>query len=172
MSGNTAKSARTGREFVITRELNAPRETVFRAWTEREQLMQWFGPKGFKMPVCTNDLRPGGVMHYCLEAPDGSKIWGRWVYKAIEPPSRIEFVSSFSDENGGITRHPWSPEWPHQLHTVTTFEEKNGKTSVTVHWTALDATEAEQKLFDSSFDSMNQGWGGTFEQLQSFLAVS
>ena len=77
-------------------EFNAPREVVWKAWTERERLRQWFGPKGFKMTTATMDFRPGGSFHYRLQTPDGKEMWGRFVYRQIVAPERILWVNSFS----------------------------------------------------------------------------
>src|SRR5438128_5695654 len=98
--------------FVITRTFDAPRDKVWKAWTEREQLLQWFGPKGFKMTTAKLDLRPGGTFHYCLSSPDGKEMWGKFVYREIDAPKRIVLVNSFSDAKGGLTRHPMAPAWP------------------------------------------------------------
>src|SRR5690242_1162231 len=87
-----------GRPFVITRVFDAPRPLVWQAWTERDRLMQWFGPKGFTMPVATLDFRPGGVFHFCLRSPDGHQMWGKFAYREIVIPERIVWVHSFSDE--------------------------------------------------------------------------
>ena len=62
------------REFVISRTFDAPRDLVWKAWTERERLMQWFGPKGFTMPIAKLDFRPGGMLHYCLRSADGKEM--------------------------------------------------------------------------------------------------
>jgi len=97
-------------------------------------------------------------------------MWGKFVYREIEAPRRIVLVNSFSDEKGGITRHPMSATWPLQLLTTTTLTEQGGKTTVTVEWSPLDATDAERHTFDGAHDSMKQGWGGTFEQLAEYLA--
>jgi uncharacterized protein YndB with AHSA1/START domain len=86
--------------FVITRLIAAPRERVWKAWTERKQLMQWFGPKGFTMPAAKLDLRPGGTFHYCLCAPNGEETWGKFVFREIAAPARLVLVNSFSDEDG------------------------------------------------------------------------
>ncbi len=156
-------------EFVITRVLAAPRDLVWKAWTEVEQLKAWFGPKGFTTPVAKLDFRPGGMFHYCMVAADGGKMWGRFIYREITAPERLVWVNSFSDEKGGLGRHPFSETWPQEMLTVVTFAEYASQTIVTVKWTALNATAAEQKTFDSNHDSMNQGWGGTFEQLAAHL---
>src|SRR5436190_428418 len=104
--------------FVISRAFAAPRDKVWKAWTEREQLLQWFGPKGFKMTAAKLDLRPGGTFHYCLKTPEGKALWGKFVYREITAPERIVLVNSFSDERGSLTRHPMSPTWP--LETLST----------------------------------------------------
>src|SRR5579864_531181 len=96
----------TKKPFVLSRTFNAPRELMWKAWTERDHLMQWFGPKGFTMPVAKMDFRPGGMFHYCMQSPDGNRMWGKFVYREIVVPERIVLVNSFSDEAGGITRHP------------------------------------------------------------------
>ena len=95
--------------FVISRVFDAPRELVFKAFTDPERMKHWWGPKGFKVIAQNMDLRPGGMYHYGLEAPDGNTMWGRFVYREIAAPERIVFVNSFSDEKGGLTRHPMSP---------------------------------------------------------------
>ena len=157
-------------EFVITRVLAAPRALVWQAWTQVEHLQAWFGPKGFTTPVARLDLRVGGVFHYCMLSPDGGKMWGRFVYREITPPERLVWVNSFSDENGGLGRHPFSATWPQEMLTVVTFAEAPGQTVLTIRWTALNASAEEQQTFDSNFDSMNQGWGGTMAQLEAHLA--
>jgi len=165
----TSKDAAV-RPFIISRTFDAPRELVWKAWTERERLMQWFGPKGFTMPVAKMDFRPGGICHSCLRSPDGHEMWGKWVFREIVKPERFVFVHSFSDEAGGITRHPMSPTWPLEMLSTVTFAEQNGRTLLTVQWLPLNPTDEERKTFDSSHDGMKQGWSGTFEQLADYLA--
>ena len=162
-------TASSGLEFVITRVFDAPRDLVWKAWTERERLMRWFGPKGFTMPVATLEFRPGGVFHYCLRSPDGHDMWGKFVYRDIMAPECIVLVNSFSDKQGNLTRHPMSPTWPLEMLSTTTFTEHEGKTTITVRWAPLNATEAERKTFDEGRAGMSQGWGGTMEQLEAYL---
>ena len=158
--------------FTITRVVDAPRDKVWRAWTEVEHLKQWWGPKGFAVTHCRVDLRPGGLMHYCLRMPDGGEMWGKFVYREIVKPERLVWINSFSDEDGGTTVHPMSPDWPREMHTKVTFEDLGGKTRVTVQWTPVDASaEIERKTFEQGRDSMKQGWSGTFEQLESYLSL-
>lgn len=157
--------------FVISKTFDAPRDRVWKAWTRRDQLMQWFGPKGFTMPAAKLEFRPGGSFHYCLETPEGQEMWGKFVYREIVAQQRIVLVSSFSDEEGGITRHPFSATWPLETLSSTTFDEDaDGKTKLTIEWTPLNPTAAERRTFDSAHDGMEQGWNGTFSQLAEHLA--
>ena len=103
--------------FVISREFKAPRELVWEAWTERDRLTQWFGPKGFMMSAAKLDFRPGGSFHYSMRTPDGKEMWGKFVYREIVAPEKIVLVNSFSDAGGGLTRHPFSPAWPLEMLT-------------------------------------------------------
>ena len=156
--------------FLISRTFNAPRDLVWKAWTQRDHLMHWFGPKGFKMPAAKLDFRPGGSFHYNLRNADGFDLWGKFVYREIAPPERLVWVNCFSDPAGNITRHPMSPNWPRELLTTVTFTEDAGRTTVTVRWEPINPTDAERQTFDTGHGSMNQGWSGTFEQLATYLA--
>lgn len=165
-------SALLTRPFVITREFAAPRDLVWQVWTELEHFMAWFGPAGFKTTHATMDLRPGGRFHYCMVSPDGQEIWGRAVYREVVPPAKLVWINSFSDRDGGITRHPFSQDpWPLQLLTIVTFAETAGGTTVTVTWTPFDATDAERQTFEKGRESMKLGWGGTFDRLAAHLPV-
>ena len=158
------------RPFIISRTFDAPRDLVWKAWTERDRVMQWFGPKGFTMSTANLDFRPGGTFLYALRGADGKEMWGKFVYREIVPPERIVWDHSFSDPAGGITRHPMAPTWPLRMLATATFVEHGGKTTVTVEWSALNPTPEERKTFDTSHDGMRMGWGGTFEQLEQYLA--
>jgi uncharacterized protein YndB with AHSA1/START domain len=158
-------------DFVISRVFDAPRDLVWKAFTEPERMKHWWGPKGFTVIASKMDLRVGGTYHYGMKAPDGSAMWGKFVFREITPPERMVFIDSFSDEAGGITRHPGSEKWPLEMLTTFTFEEQpGGKTKLTIRWAALNASEEEQKTFDASHDGMRMGWSGTMEQLEAYLA--
>jgi uncharacterized protein YndB with AHSA1/START domain len=166
----TASMEVAERPFIISRTFDAPRELTWKAWTERDRLTQWFGPKGFAMTTAKLDFHPGGSFHYCLRSPDGKEMWGRFVYRDIFKPSRIVLVNSFSDAKGGLTRHPFSPAWPLETLSKFTLVEADGKTSVVIEWTPLNPTEEERQCFDGAHDGMKQGWTGTFDQLAEYLA--
>lgn len=166
-----AKNASTSaQEFVISREFNAPREHVWRAWTEREQLMRWFGPKGTTISHAMLDFRPGGAFHYAMRSADGKEMWGKWVFREIIVPKKLVLVSSFSDAKGSVTPAPMIDNWPLETLSTTTFEEHDGKTTITLRWAPLNASELQLQTFAQMHDSMRQGWGGTFEQLAAYLA--
>ncbi len=158
------------REFVIERVYDAPRDRVWQAWTEAERLKQWFSPKDFRMTRCTLELRPGGLMHYCLRGPDGNDLWGRWVIREIEKPRRLVFVVSFSDPAAGITTHPMAPDWPREMLSTVELEEQGARTLVRVRWIPTNATEAEKKAFEDGRESLKAGWTGTLDHLEQYLA--
>jgi uncharacterized protein YndB with AHSA1/START domain len=116
------------------------------------------------------DLRPNGVYHYCLRAPDGNDLWGKWVLREIAAPERLVWINSFSDEAGNVTRHPMSPSWPLEMLSTLTLAEDQGRTTLTVRWAPHAATEAERKTFEAGHASMQQGWTGTLDQLAGYLA--
>jgi len=156
-------------EFVITRVVDAPRSRVWRAWTDAKALKKWWGPKGFEVVSTKVDLKPGGIFHYHLRSPNGQDMWGKFVYREIVPEERLVFISSFSDEAGGETRHPLSPDWPLRMLSTVTFAETAGKTTITVRWLPYEATKTERDTFEAGRVLMNAGWSGTFERLDTYL---
>ena len=156
--------------FIMSREFNAPLELVWKAWTEPKHMKEWLGPKGVTSRYDKMDFRPGGIYHYCQVTPDGREMWGKAVYREIIVPEKIVWIHSFSDKNGGITRHPMSATWPLQMLTEVMFREQASKTTVTLKWLPLDATDEELRTFDGAHGGMTQGWTGTFEQLAEYLA--
>jgi uncharacterized protein YndB with AHSA1/START domain len=157
-------------EFVFTRELDAPRDLVWKAFTETERLMQWWGPKGFTMLAAKVDLRPGGVFLYSMRAPNGQVMWGKWVFREIVAPERLATVVSFTDEEGNPLRHPMSPTWPLEVLNTMTLVERDGKTTITIYGTPINAAEEERKTFKDGRASMKQGFTGTLDQLAEYLA--
>ncbi len=167
---NDIKTAtKSGFEFAIRRVFDAPVKRLWTAWTDPDQLLHWWGPKGFETVSTKVDLKPGGTFHYCLKSPDGQLMWGKFVYLEIVREQRLVFIVSFSDENGGVTRHPLSPDWPLQILSTVTFAESGGKTSVTIRWVPYDATDTERDAFEKGKDSMQAGWTGTLDRLEAYL---
>jgi uncharacterized protein YndB with AHSA1/START domain len=158
--------AQTVKPFVISRVFDAPRERVWAAWTEVEHLKRWWGPKDFTLLHCAIDLRPGGKGLYCLQAPDGMEMWGRFVYREIVKPERLVWINSFSDKDGGLGVHPMNPDWPREMLTTVLFEAQGAKTKVTIEWIPVESsTDLERKTFDDGRPSMTMGWTGTLDRL-------
>ncbi len=155
--------------FCISRLVAAPRERVWRAWTDPAELARWFGPKGFETIHAKLDFRPGGTYHYGIRG-SGVTMWGQWVFREIDAPSRLLFVQSFSDEHGGLGAHPLAPTWPKQTLSTILFQDFGPSTLLTVYWAPFESTDAERETFRGAFDSMVQGWGGTFERLDAHVA--
>lgn len=171
MPANSHPSPATqGQELIITRTFDAPRELVFKAFAEAERLAQWWGPKGCTIQVSKLDFRPGGVFHYRMSMPDGFEMWGRFTYREIVPPAKIVWVNAFSDSAGNLTRAPFGDTIPLEILNTVTLEEQDGKTLLTLRGGPIDATPEEVATFEGMFDSMQQGWGGTWDQLEEHLA--
>jgi uncharacterized protein YndB with AHSA1/START domain len=154
--------------FAVTRSFEAPRTLVWKAWSEAEHLANWWGPKDFPIVIKTFEFREGGVFLYSMDTP-GGMWWGRFIYKEIKEPGNIIFVNSFSDETGGISRAPFSESWPLQIENELTLMEQEGKTLVTLQGFPVNASEAELSTFAAAFDSLQQGFRGTFDQLDAYL---
>lgn len=157
--------------FVLTRILNAPRELVFKTLTEAEHLAKWWGPKGFQITVHTLEVKPGGKFHYSIQSEEGHTMYGIFVYQEIISPEKIVFVNSFSDENGNITRAPFNANWPLEVMNTWILTEENGKTIMNLSGAPYNATAEECKVFEDMFPQMEQGFGGTMEQLTNYLAT-
>ena len=156
-------------QLVLTRVFNAPRSLVFKMWTEPEHLSNWWGPAGFKIYIKKFDFSAGGVFLYCMTG-NGFEMWGRFVYLEIEEPEKLVFINSFSDSDGNITRAPFSATWPLEVLNTLTFEEENGKTTMTLNGGPYNASDEELQTFAGGFSSMNQGFKGTFDQLDAYIA--
>ncbi len=165
-------SQEKSKELVITRTFDAPRDLVWKANSEKDRLAKWWGPKGAKLTVAKLDFRPGGTFLYGMEAPDGKMMWGKFVYREIVPLEKIVFVVSFCDEHGTPTRNPFMPKWALETLNTVTFTEENGKTTIRISGGPINATDEERKLFEDNFGGMEQGFKGTYDQLEEYLATS
>ena len=154
--------------FIISREFDAPRALVWKALTDPEEMQQWFGPKGFTGRAVKMDFHPGGIYHYYLRSPDGNEMWGKCVYREIVPMEKIVFINSFSDEKGGLARHPMNPNWPIELLSTYTLTEKDGKITFTITWEPYNSNSEEIKTFDNGRESMKGGWTGTLDRLTDY----
>jgi uncharacterized protein YndB with AHSA1/START domain len=152
-------------ELVITRIFVAPRDLVFKAWTEPERMKRWFGPKGFTLPFCKIDLRPGGAYHYCMRSPEGKDYWGTGVYREIVKPERIVCTDNFADEKGKTVsprQYGMSPDWPEEALITATFNEHSRKTQFTLRHAPLKPGPER--------DMCQQGWNESLDKLDDYLA--
>lgn len=146
----------------MTRRFAAPRELVFRMWTEAGLFMRWFGPKEGSVPHCTVDARPGGMMHFCVKVPAGEGpfagqlVWGKWVFREIVAPERLVMDDYFSDADGNTVERPGFPY--HSLISIR-FEECDGGTRMLLRQEGLEVDQGE-----------SEGWQEGFAQLDVLLA--
>jgi uncharacterized protein YndB with AHSA1/START domain len=116
--------------FSISRDLKAPRALVYEVQTDAKHLANWLSPEGFKTIHAAMDFRVGGSYHYGLEGPGGMQMWGLQKFREITPNEKIVLIQSFSDKDGGLARHPLSPEWPLELLSTTTLFRRGGNEGV------------------------------------------
>lgn len=158
--------------FDIRRDFRLPRERVWRAWSEAGQLQQWWGPKGCTVEVARFEFRPGGFCHYAMRLPNVPVMWGRFNYREIDAPGRLVWLNSFANGHGGIERAPFSEDCPLEIENIVTFTENAGITTVALRARPFGALEAERRFFEQLGPALEQGYGGTFEQLADHLARS
>jgi uncharacterized protein YndB with AHSA1/START domain len=149
------------RQLVVERMFEAPRARVWRAYSDPEILKQWWGPKGWTLPVCKVDFRPGGVWHYCMRSPDGKESWGVAVYQEIAEPERIVYTDAFSDAEGSI-----NDSLPKMQATVTFEAIDVDKTKLTIR-TQYNSLEDLQKVLAMGVE---KGIGQTLDRLAQTLA--
>jgi uncharacterized protein YndB with AHSA1/START domain len=157
--------------FSISRDLKAPRALVYEVQTDAKHLANWLSPEGFKTIHADMDFRVGGKYHYGLEGPGGMQMWGLQRFREIVPNEKIALIQSFSDKDGGLARHPLSPEWPLEMLSTTTFEDIGpGMTRLTISWRPYNSDEAGIRAFDAGRPSMTGGFSGVLTKLEAYLA--
>jgi uncharacterized protein YndB with AHSA1/START domain len=117
-----AAESTADREIVIVRTVNAPRELVWRAWTEPTHIAAWWGPNGFRTTIHEMDFRVGGVWRFMMHGPDGTDYPNRVVYREIVKPERLVYDHSDDKPNPSIA-----------FKATITFEDVGGQTKVTLH---------------------------------------
>jgi uncharacterized protein YndB with AHSA1/START domain len=153
-------STGTGKSITITRTFNAPRDLVFKAWTDPALLALWWGPSGFTNPVCELDVRPGGALLIHMQGPDGAVYPMQGVFDDVTAPERLVFTATALASVDG----------PFLLEdtTTVTFAEQGGQTTVTVQAVVTRAVpEASGAL-----DGMEEGWNQTLDSLGEYLTNS
>ena len=160
------QALKTKRELVITRILGAPRELVWKAWTEPELMMQWWAPKNFTAPSIKLDLRVGGEYLSCMRSAEGKDYWSKGTYKEIVPGQRLVLTDSFADDKGNIvpaTYYGMSPEFPLESLVTVTFDENDGRTKLTLRYDDVSS------IPEPDLSDMQQGWNEMLDKLADFL---
>ena len=151
-------SAAVDHELVLSRLIDAPRDKLFRAWTDAELLKQWFAPLPYTTPVAELDVRPGGANLIVMRGPDGSDLPNRGVYLEVVQNERLVFTDAYINA--------WEPSPKPFMTVILTFEDEAGKTRYTArvrHWTAADRETHEKMGF-------HEGWGRCADQLAALVA--
>jgi len=152
-----------GGELIISRLFDAPRELVWKVWTDPGFVMRWWGPKNFTSPSCRIDLRVGGSYLYCMRSPEGKDYWSTGVFREIAKPKKIVCTDSFADEKGNVvpaTYYGMSPDFPAEMLMTVTFEVQAGRTRLTLRHDGIPAGD--------SLDMARAGWN---ESLDKFAGV-
>jgi uncharacterized protein YndB with AHSA1/START domain len=157
---NDVVTEAAAREFVTERIFDAPRELVFSAYSACERVARWWGPKGWTLPVCRMEFRPGGVWFYCMRGPAGEEGCGKATYREIVEPERIVYNDAFADAAGNVLEG-----MPEMLITVT-FAEHNGKTKLTNRVLFASAADKDATLAMG----MVEGLAETLDRLEDYLA--
>jgi len=152
--------------MVVTRVFDAPRELVWKAWTDPKYVMQWWGPKGFTAPVCKIDFRVGGKFLCCMRAPDGQEGWNGGEYHEIVPHEKIVYSMYFADSEGNkVDPAQYGIEYEaiDAARDVVIFEDVgNGQTRVTLI--------GNETMEDAKNSGQLEGWNETLEKLATVLA--
>ena len=146
------------RELMLTRLIDAPREKLYRAWTDPTLLKQWFAPLPYTTPVAELDVRPGGSAFIVMRGPDGKDLPNHGVYLDVVPNQRLVSTDAYVKA--------WKPSEKPFMTLILTFEDEGGKTRYTArvrHWTVADR-EAHEKM------GFHQGWGTCANQLTALVA--
>jgi uncharacterized protein YndB with AHSA1/START domain len=152
----------------IVRDFNAPRKLVFQAFSTAEAFADWWGPVGMPITIKQFDFKKGGMLHY-KTGGDGQIMWGLFKYGNIVNPDLIEFVNSFSDEEGNICKPPFPMEFPLEIFNQISLHENNGITILTLEGHPLNATPEQEATFYSMINNLSGGFAGTFNQLEAYL---
>ena len=138
------------REIVLSRVFDAPRELVWKAWTDPQMIEKWWGPQAFTAPAVEMDFRVGGKWVFAMQSPDfnsGEPIWSTGKYREIVPFERIVFTDSFADERGNVvpaTNYGMAGDFPLEMLVTVELEDiSDGRTKLTVRHEGLPASDTE-----------------------------
>lgn len=156
-------------EFALTRFFDSPVEALWAAYTDADQLQQWWETPGGNIQVAKLQLQSGGVFLFNMPMAEGEPMWAKWVYREVHHQQKLEYLISFCDEQGQLQRQPGLPTWPLELLCSTSLTPKDHGTLLTSVVAPWNATEQEHDIFDSSRSDMTQGFNHTWDQLAAYL---
>jgi uncharacterized protein YndB with AHSA1/START domain len=152
-------------KLVVTRIFNAPRELVWKAWTDPVHMMRWWGPKNFTAPVIKINLKVGGKYLCCMRSAEGQEFWSIGIYKEIVPFEKIVCTDSFADEKGNVVHasHYGMPgdDFPMEMEVTIQLEDLDGKTKMTLIHVGLPSGDMQ--------DMTSVGWNESFDKLVESL---
>lgn len=168
---NSGVAESVDRELVITRIFNAPRDLVWKAFTDRDRMAKWWGMKGLTTRVLELDLRPGGTFLYVMRMPDGREMCGKWVYRDIVAPELLVVVHFTTDETGKPIPHPYDPNLPPEMLTTSRFREHAGRTTLELRSVPTNETPAQRAAFNKLAGAMEEGFNNSLDLLDEYLAA-
>ncbi len=154
--------------YILERRFDAPRELVWRTWTEPDLISRWYGPR-VETIIHRLDATPGGLWLNEMKWGDTSH-YQRVEYTEVTPPERLVWLHSVSDSNWNVIANPMMPDWPRVLLTNVTFEEDGAGSKLKLTWTPHEASAAEIASFSGAMAGLDQGWGAGMELLAALLA--
>ncbi len=154
--------------YIIDREFDAPRDLVWKAWSDPDLLSRWYGP-GVDTVIHGFELKPGGAWLNEMKWGDKSDR-SRMDFQEVVPGEKIVWMHSSTDAGWNVAPNQMMPDWPMQLLTTVTFDEANGKTTVRLTQVPVDASEAEIACFAKMMAGMDKGWGSGFKIIADILA--
>ncbi len=155
-------------EYRLERVFSAPREIVWKAWTDPTLLNRWYGP-GVETVIHEFNLVPGGEWRNEMKY-GGKSDYQKMVFAEVSPPTRLVWHHSPADENWNIASNPMMPDWPRNLLTTVTFDAEGDSTRVTLTQVPVDATAAEIACFADMMSGMDGGWGKGYAIVDEILA--
>jgi len=154
--------------YVLERAFDAPRELVWKTWTDPKLLPRWYGPRAETI-IHRLDLKPGGL--WLLEMKWGGKSnYQRAEYIEVIAPERLVWLHASTDANWNVTASSMMPDWPRLLLTTVTFEPMGAQTRVRLTWVPHHASAAEISCFAAALANLDKGWGAGMQLLGELLA--
>lgn len=153
--------------YVLEREFDAPRELVWKVWTDAELLPRWYGP-GVETIVHHLEVKPGGLWLDEMRMGGGSH-YERIEYTEVTPPERLVWLHSVCDADWNVTANPMMPDWPRVLLTTVTFDEDGDRTRLRLTWAPHEASDAENAAFAAAMSGLDRGWGAGMKLIAELL---